>query len=346
MEATLDALTSAAKAYMRRKGDQASGGLQKEVQEEASDKGGDEVSLVVERSVVSLIDPLSQSRIAIPVRGSGCRHVACFDLKTHIVFSCELKPPKATQKGKAAPKKNWSCPVCHGSARWNELEVDRLIATAIDKVGGSVREIFVRGDTWSEKPLDDGVGGGDGGGGGSEPKSSGKRSNIDVIELVDDDDDEEEDVDHDEFAQGLEKCLVPGEVGASLDGHQLAIGAKGTPDEDRILYDESKLAASNLREVETVPPPEKRMVEVVDLCSSDDEERADADESEPRWISRHPFEVADPHGNAQQALDQNELQMLQMIAEGGLVGLADRSVVTIEDSDSEGGEPPPKRSRG
>jgi len=182
-DGTLPALISAAKEHMR-VGTGASNAHD-------SDSQG-EMSVVVERSVVSLVDPLSRARIGIPVRGKACRHVACFDLQTHLAFSCEAKPKNGNKK---APP--WTCPVCHGSARWNELEVDELQVDALSSVPITTREIFVLGREWSEHPFDSQAcrKGGEASKTGGEQRSgeAGKKAAAaDVIELGSDDEEEKE----------------------------------------------------------------------------------------------------------------------------------------------------------
>ena len=142
-EVTLNALVDAAKHCMLRTGEKRAS---RSVDEEAEES---EVSLVVERSVVSLVDPLSRARIEIPARGKTCKHVSCFDLRTHVSFWCESKPKKNTKKVA------WSCPICHGSAKWNELKIDRLQVEALAAVSSNVRDIYVSpsGEEWSAQPF-------------------------------------------------------------------------------------------------------------------------------------------------------------------------------------------------
>lgn len=69
---------------------------------------------------VSACDPLSSKLCDIPVRGIDCKHIECFDLE--IWLQSRNKKPRA---GPTEPclVDGWSCPLCGGDARPNQLRV-------------------------------------------------------------------------------------------------------------------------------------------------------------------------------------------------------------------------------
>ena len=101
----------------------------------------DDVSLVDDECVVSLLDPLSHQRMTTPGKGTNCEHVECFDLTTFL--RATLRATRFSQRSKCAdlarhPKchplhtekkhvgrcdycKYWRCPICRKPISLNEL---------------------------------------------------------------------------------------------------------------------------------------------------------------------------------------------------------------------------------
>ncbi|CAJ0539737.1 Ff.00g072020.m01.CDS01 [Fusarium sp. VM40] len=81
---------------------------------------------------ISLADPFSATRCVVPVRGSRCKHLECFDLDTWL----QTRPQKPTQKGGGSQQKGdepsmadaWKCPICGLDARPVSLWVDEYLA--------------------------------------------------------------------------------------------------------------------------------------------------------------------------------------------------------------------------
>jgi len=46
----------------------------------------EEDGIIIDRVDCNLYDPYSWKVMSLPVRGQGCRHGQCFDLKTHLIF--------------------------------------------------------------------------------------------------------------------------------------------------------------------------------------------------------------------------------------------------------------------
>ncbi|KAM5376863.1 hypothetical protein ACJZ2D_005350 [Fusarium nematophilum] len=92
----------------------------------------DDVIIADENLTISLADPFSASRFNVPVRGSNCKHIECFDLETWLT----TRPRKPAQKGGGPSRKGeepslvdvWKCPICGLDARPTSLWVDEYLA--------------------------------------------------------------------------------------------------------------------------------------------------------------------------------------------------------------------------
>eukprot|EP01128_Nolandella_sp_AFSM9_P007476 TRINITY_DN4107_c0_g1_i1.p1 TRINITY_DN4107_c0_g1~~TRINITY_DN4107_c0_g1_i1.p1 ORF type:complete len:536 (+),score=29.71 TRINITY_DN4107_c0_g1_i1:190-1797(+) len=71
-------------------------------------------------SRVSLLDPLSLMRIAVPVRSTECNHLEVFDLRTYI------------QMNQRVPK--WLCPICSRRCFYSTLEQDTYFVSILESV--------------------------------------------------------------------------------------------------------------------------------------------------------------------------------------------------------------------
>jgi hypothetical protein len=91
----------------------------------------DDLIIEDETLTISLADPFSATRCVIPVRGSQCKHLECFDLDTWL----QTRPRKPTQKGGGPQQKGaepsmvdaWKCPICGLDARPVSLWVDEYL---------------------------------------------------------------------------------------------------------------------------------------------------------------------------------------------------------------------------
>lgn len=106
---TLEAATSWVVKHMAGGGGGGGGGQD----QHAEDDDDDDVMVVSSTLTVSLLDPVSLSRIALPARGQPCAHIACFDLDTLLEFS---------GSGASAGMK---CPICHKVRRHGAWHVAR-----------------------------------------------------------------------------------------------------------------------------------------------------------------------------------------------------------------------------
>jgi hypothetical protein len=81
----------------------------------------DSEDIVQLHTTVSLLCPVGQGFIEIPVRSKLCNHVQCFDLETYLVLN------KNTN--------SWKCPICSCSATIDHLFVDDYMFSILREVG-------------------------------------------------------------------------------------------------------------------------------------------------------------------------------------------------------------------
>eukprot|EP00003_Mantamonas_plastica_P029073 TRINITY_DN683_c0_g1_i13.p1 TRINITY_DN683_c0_g1~~TRINITY_DN683_c0_g1_i13.p1 ORF type:complete len:629 (-),score=169.83 TRINITY_DN683_c0_g1_i13:311-2167(-) len=81
---------------------------------------------------LSLLCPLTMTRMSTPVRGSACQHYACFDLVNYI------------QVNKLSRK--FECPVCNKKTYTANLQVDAFLEEILGKVGNEVTEVVLQRD--------------------------------------------------------------------------------------------------------------------------------------------------------------------------------------------------------
>lgn len=67
--------------------------------------------IVVESTIMSLKDPVSGSRIAVPCRSDICSHHQCFDAESFLLLQ------------EQAP--TWICPICNKVVSFDGLVVDQ-----------------------------------------------------------------------------------------------------------------------------------------------------------------------------------------------------------------------------
>ncbi|KAJ3341178.1 SUMO ligase siz1 [Gonapodya sp. JEL0774] len=74
--------------------------------------------------LLTLKDPVSKTRITVPMRASTCRHLQCFDGETFLTMN-ERSP-------------NWTCPICHRPFDPRTLIIDGWFAEVLEGVNGRV----------------------------------------------------------------------------------------------------------------------------------------------------------------------------------------------------------------
>ncbi|TID15850.1 DNA-binding SAP [Venturia nashicola] len=98
-------------------------------------KNSDE-DIVATSSIMSLKDPISYTRIAIPIRSTACTHNQCFDASSFL------------QLQEQAPL--WKCPVCDKALQFEHLAVDQYVQEILANTSSSVDQVNIEPDAaWS-----------------------------------------------------------------------------------------------------------------------------------------------------------------------------------------------------
>ncbi|TPX63669.1 hypothetical protein SpCBS45565_g06428 [Spizellomyces sp. 'palustris'] len=79
---------------------------------------------------LDLVDPTTRKKLEIPVRTSGCAHIACFDLQTHLKE--QLK------------HRTFTCPICHLAAGVQDLLVDGWIEALLSRTEPDETSILLK----------------------------------------------------------------------------------------------------------------------------------------------------------------------------------------------------------
>ncbi|KAH7704194.1 zinc finger protein [Aphelenchoides avenae] len=92
----------------------------------------DDVQVTAKR--VSLLCPVSQSRIKVPARGVDCRHLECFDLRSYLLYHTKLA--------------FWECPYtfCKAKVFCDQLRVDEYFTAVVDATDERVHEVELHAD--------------------------------------------------------------------------------------------------------------------------------------------------------------------------------------------------------
>lgn len=99
----------------------------------------DDDHIICDEIKVSIRDPLSLCRIQIPIRGTGCHHPQCVDLKTYLNYCHHTK--------------TWQCPICMQPLMPNDLAVDHSMARIIKEVSSEVDQVRLNPDDYSYKVV-------------------------------------------------------------------------------------------------------------------------------------------------------------------------------------------------
>jgi E3 SUMO-protein ligase PIAS1 len=80
----------------------------------------EDLGLMATRHRVSLICPITQALIHLPVKSSYCSHFACFDLRSFLQMN--------------EKRLQWTCPICKKSAAYEALHVDKRLQSILVNV--------------------------------------------------------------------------------------------------------------------------------------------------------------------------------------------------------------------
>ncbi|CEP10588.1 hypothetical protein [Parasitella parasitica] len=89
-----------------------------------------EDEIIMESETLSTRDPLAFTRISIPIRSTGCKHLQCFDATVYLTMN-EQTP-------------TWSCPVCYRRIEeWEELFVDEYFMEILQNTPKHISSVRV-----------------------------------------------------------------------------------------------------------------------------------------------------------------------------------------------------------
>jgi hypothetical protein len=80
----------------------------------------DGVAVTTDTLQVSLLCPLTMSRLAVPCRGFKCAHIQCFDAESYLTMNSK--------------RESWKCPVCDQSTPYSSLVVDQLFKDILESL--------------------------------------------------------------------------------------------------------------------------------------------------------------------------------------------------------------------
>ncbi|KAI9055812.1 hypothetical protein LZ554_000752 [Drepanopeziza brunnea f. sp. 'monogermtubi'] len=117
-----------------------------------ADDHDDDIAMVVSDLSIDLADPFSARIFDTPVRGSGCLHRECFDLKTFLL----TRNSKPKRPGQPCMIGVWKCPLCGKDARPYSLVIDDFLVSvrqSLEAQGNlDVKAIWVGADgKWRPK---------------------------------------------------------------------------------------------------------------------------------------------------------------------------------------------------
>ncbi|KAK8788369.1 hypothetical protein V5799_021855 [Amblyomma americanum] len=90
--------------------------------------------VVVKDLMVSLLCPLTKTKIRVPGRGIRCRHLQCFDVYSYLdVNECTLYP-------------SWRCPVCRDLVLVQDIRLDLFTLDILNKVHCQCDTVVLQGN--------------------------------------------------------------------------------------------------------------------------------------------------------------------------------------------------------
>ncbi|KAI0840615.1 zf-MIZ-domain-containing protein [Hypoxylon sp. FL0890] len=90
---------------------------------------------------LSLLCPLSYTRLKVPCRGMSCNHIQCFDANSFM----QLQEQGPT----------WNCPICYKPAQYENLAIDEYVQEVLEKTPQSVEQVTIEPNgQWRTKAED------------------------------------------------------------------------------------------------------------------------------------------------------------------------------------------------
>ncbi|PTU25059.1 hypothetical protein P175DRAFT_0498170 [Aspergillus ochraceoroseus IBT 24754] len=117
------------------------------------DNDDDDLKIVSDYLVVSLVDPFTARLFTVPVRGRHCEHRECFDHETFL-------QTRALKSGDRSVETDWRCPICRRDARPHNLIMDGFLAAVRSEVermnrSDDARAVQIKADGSWELKTDD-----------------------------------------------------------------------------------------------------------------------------------------------------------------------------------------------
>lgn len=130
--------------------------------------------LISAESVHSLKDPVSYTRMSIPIRSLRCSHIDCFDAAAYIQLQLQAS--------------TWKCPICNKIISWESLAIDDYFVDVLNSADADVDQVNVNPDgSWTvrSRDLPDDSDSDD-----DFPAKKARNDRVEVIDLVSDDEPE------------------------------------------------------------------------------------------------------------------------------------------------------------
>ncbi|OAE24275.1 hypothetical protein AXG93_4820s1010 [Marchantia polymorpha subsp. ruderalis] len=115
-------------------------------------------------TIVSLLCPLSGSRVKVPARGRSCSHRASFDLQAYLEVRAKDETSRCSTthlRKKQKMETTWCCPICGSDATWPQIIVDRVLLRILEVLPENMPQVCLLPNgrwriVWS--PVADGLG--------------------------------------------------------------------------------------------------------------------------------------------------------------------------------------------
>ncbi|KAI1766403.1 PINIT domain-containing protein [Hypoxylon sp. FL1150] len=92
-------------------------------------KKANDPDVVATSQKLSLLCPLSYTRLKFPCRGTACNHIQCFDARSFL----QLQEQGPT----------WNCPICYNLTPFDTLAIDEYVQEVLDKTPSSESKVVI-----------------------------------------------------------------------------------------------------------------------------------------------------------------------------------------------------------
>lgn len=95
-------------------------------------KKANDPDVVATSQKLSLLCPLSYTRLKVPCRGTTCNHIQCFDARSFM----QLQEQGPT----------WNCPICYNPTPFDTLAIDEYVQEVLEKTPDSESKVVIEPD--------------------------------------------------------------------------------------------------------------------------------------------------------------------------------------------------------